>query len=72
MQPEESVWDEFLFGNDLYAIPEMAAQSSNPVVDIPPASKTDEEDKLRALIETPVFDYSRWDTHIWLTLLFSV
>ena len=58
LQPEESEWDEF--GNDLYAIPEMVpTQPSNPVVEVSPASKIDEENKIKALIETPALDWSR-------------
>ncbi|XP_073100202.1 E3 ubiquitin ligase PQT3-like [Elaeis guineensis] len=56
--PEESEWDEF--GNDLYAIPEvLPAQSSNPVVDVAPANKVDEDSKIKALIDTPALDWNR-------------
>ncbi|KAK4804574.1 hypothetical protein SAY86_004391 [Trapa natans] len=55
---EDSEWDEF--GNDLYAIPEaLPVQSNNQVPDIAPTSKTDEENKLKALINTPALDWQR-------------
>ncbi|PKI41547.1 hypothetical protein CRG98_038058 [Punica granatum] len=55
---EDSEWDEF--GNDLYAIPEvLPVQSSNPVPEIAPTNKADEENKLKALINTPALDWQR-------------
>lgn len=57
LQAEESEWDEF--GNDLYAIPEVAPQLGNPAVDASVASKIDEENKIKALVETPALDWSR-------------
>lgn len=58
LQAEESEWDEF--GNDLYSIPEVApAQLGIPVVDASAASKIDEENKIKALVETPALDWSR-------------
>ncbi|KAM7494063.1 hypothetical protein LguiB_028672 [Lonicera macranthoides] len=54
--PEDSEWDEF--GNDLYEIPEvLPVQLSNPVQDVLPTSKADEDSKIRALIDTPVLDW---------------
>ncbi|XP_021745891.1 E3 ubiquitin ligase PARAQUAT TOLERANCE 3-like isoform X1 [Chenopodium quinoa] len=49
------------FGNDLYAtIPEMTpGQSGNPMQDLVPASKADEDSKLKALIENSSFDWQR-------------
>ncbi|KAJ0974104.1 hypothetical protein J5N97_016069 [Dioscorea zingiberensis] len=56
--PEESEWDEF--GTDLYAMPDVIpSQSVNPVVDLSPANKVDEDSKLRALIDTPALDWNR-------------
>ncbi|MQL81922.1 hypothetical protein Taro_014371 [Colocasia esculenta] len=56
--PEESEWDEF--GNDLYDIPEvLPVQASNPVVNIPPPSKVDEESKIKALVDTTALDWQR-------------
>lgn len=56
LQPEESEWDEF--GNDLYAIPEaMPVQSGNPVQDVHPTNRADEDSKLKALIDTPALDW---------------
>lgn len=58
MQPEESEWDEF--GTDLYAIPDVTPfQSVNPVMDIAPANKIDEDSKIKALIDTPALDWNR-------------
>ncbi|KAK4745224.1 hypothetical protein SAY87_011536 [Trapa incisa] len=55
---EDSEWDEF--GNDLYAIPEaLPVQSNNQVLEIVPTSKTEEENKLKALINTPALDWQR-------------
>ncbi|PSS11545.1 DWNN domain protein [Actinidia chinensis var. chinensis] len=55
--PDDSEWDEF--GNDLYAIPEVLPvhQASNPIQDIPPPSKADEDSKIKALIDTPALDW---------------
>ncbi|KNA19128.1 hypothetical protein SOVF_064550 isoform B [Spinacia oleracea] len=49
------------FGNDLYAtIPEMTpGQSSNPMQDLVPPSKADEDSKLKAFIENSGFDWQR-------------
>ncbi|KAF8392366.1 hypothetical protein HHK36_022708 [Tetracentron sinense] len=57
--PEDSEWDEF--GNDLYAIPEaLPVQSSyHPLQDAPPPNKADEDSKIKALIDTPAFDWQR-------------
>ncbi|KAG0503877.1 hypothetical protein HPP92_003949 [Vanilla planifolia] len=56
--PEESEWDEF--GNDLYSIPEVhTAQLNAQVADISPASKVDEQSKIKALVDTPALDWSR-------------
>ncbi|KAH7653125.1 E3 ubiquitin-protein ligase RBBP6 protein [Dioscorea alata] len=56
--PEESEWDEF--GTDLYAIPDVTPfQSVNPVMDIAPANKIDEDSKIKALIDTPALDWNR-------------
>ncbi|XP_021901719.1 E3 ubiquitin ligase PQT3-like [Carica papaya] len=56
--PEDSEWDEF--GNDLYSIPEvLPTQSSNPLPDVPPTNKADEESKIKALIDTPALDWQR-------------
>ncbi|XP_020267892.1 E3 ubiquitin ligase PQT3-like [Asparagus officinalis] len=55
--PEESEWD--VFGNDLYAPEVVPTQSGNPGVDVSSASRIDEDDKLKALIETPALDWSR-------------
>lgn len=53
-----SEWDEF--GNDLYAIPEvLPVQSSNPIPDITPTNRADEENKIKALINTPALDWQR-------------
>lgn len=58
LQPEEYEWDEF--GNDLYATPEVnPPQMSNSVLDVPPANKVDEDSKIKALIDTPAFDWNR-------------
>ncbi|CAL1401571.1 unnamed protein product [Linum trigynum] len=55
---EETEWDEF--GNDLYAILEVApVQSSIPPPEAPPASKAEEESKIKALIDTPALDWQR-------------
>jgi len=59
LQPEESDWDEF--GNDLYAIPELIPTqlSNNPgVKNVSLSSKIDEDNKIKALIETPALDWS--------------
>ncbi|WOK91578.1 hypothetical protein Cni_G00269 [Canna indica] len=56
--PEEYDWDEF--GNDLYAIPESnTSQISNPVLDVSPANKVDEDSKIKALIDTSALDWNR-------------
>ncbi|XP_010673210.2 E3 ubiquitin ligase PQT3-like isoform X1 [Beta vulgaris subsp. vulgaris] len=49
------------FGNDLYAtIPEMTTvQSSNTLQDSAPASKADEDSKIKAFIENSGFDWQR-------------
>lgn len=58
LQEEESEWDEF--GNDLYAIPDVTPpQLGNPGVDASAASKIDEENKIKALVETPALDWNR-------------
>nr|XP_009396010.1 PREDICTED: uncharacterized protein LOC103981128 isoform X1 [Musa acuminata subsp. malaccensis] len=58
MRPQEYEWDEF--GNDLYVIPEVnAPQTSNPVIDVSPANKVDEDSKIKALIDTPALDWNR-------------
>lgn len=55
---EDSEWDEF--GNDLYAIPEvLPVQSSNPIPEITPTNRADEENKIKALINTPALDWQR-------------
>ncbi|CAN0842367.1 E3 ubiquitin ligase PQT3-like [Linum grandiflorum] len=55
---EENEWDEF--GTDLYAIPEVAPViSNNPPPEAPPASKADEDSKIKALIDTPALDWQR-------------
>ncbi|CAK9173261.1 unnamed protein product [Ilex paraguariensis] len=56
--PEDSEWDEF--GNDLYAIPEvLPVQSSNLIPDAAPPSKADEDNKIKAFIDTPALDWQR-------------
>lgn len=60
LQQEDSEWDEF--GNDLYAIPEvLPVQSSSQATEVASTSKTDEENKLKALINTPALDWQRLD-----------
>ncbi|CAN1333667.1 E3 ubiquitin ligase PQT3-like [Linum perenne] len=55
---DETEWDEF--GTDLYAIPEVAPViSNNPPPEAPPASKADEDSKIKALIDTPALDWQR-------------
>ncbi|KAG6386980.1 hypothetical protein SASPL_152162 [Salvia splendens] len=55
---EDLEWDEF--GNDLYAMPESThVPSSIPVQDATPVSKEDEENKIKALIDTPALDWQR-------------
>ncbi|KAG4134960.1 hypothetical protein ERO13_D08G187300v2 [Gossypium hirsutum] len=55
---EDTEWDEF--GNDLYSIPEtLPVQSSNPVHNAPPSNKADEDNKIKALIDTPALDWQR-------------
>ncbi|KAJ6827074.1 E3 ubiquitin ligase PQT3-like [Iris pallida] len=54
---EESEWD--VFGGDLYALPEdLPPQSRNPVSEVSPASKMDEENKIKALVETSALDWN--------------
>ncbi|XP_039016661.1 E3 ubiquitin ligase PQT3-like isoform X2 [Hibiscus syriacus] len=54
--PEETEWDEF--GNDLYSVPDtMPVLSSNPVHNAAPTNKADEDDKIKALIDTPALDW---------------
>ncbi|KAL4339322.1 hypothetical protein GQ457_08G026410 [Hibiscus cannabinus] len=56
--PEDTEWDEF--GNDLYSIPETrSVQSSNPVHNAPATDKADEDNKIKALIDTPALDWQR-------------
>ncbi|GMI76392.1 hypothetical protein like AT5G47430 [Hibiscus trionum] len=56
--PEDTEWDEF--GNDLYSIPDtLPVQSSNPVHNAPPTNKADEDNKIKALIDTPALDWQR-------------
>ncbi|KAH9777174.1 E3 ubiquitin ligase PQT3-like [Citrus sinensis] len=58
MNTLDSEWDEF--GNDLYAIPEAPpVQSSNPLLDVAPTNKADEDSKIKALIDTPALDWQR-------------
>lgn len=53
---EDSEFDEF--GNDLYAIPEaLPIVSTNPIPDVMPTNKADEENKIKALINTPALDW---------------
>ncbi|KAK1376364.1 DWNN domain-containing protein [Heracleum sosnowskyi] len=53
---DELEWDEF--GNDLYAIPEVAVvHSSNPVQCAPLPTKTDEDSKIKALFDTPALEW---------------
>lgn len=60
LQPEEPEWDEF--GNDLYDIPEaLPVQSSNQVVNISPPNIVDEENKIKAFVDTSALDWQRWD-----------
>ncbi|KAL8150863.1 hypothetical protein V2J09_020671 [Rumex salicifolius] len=56
MEPPE--WDDE-FGHDLYTtIPEVSlAQASNGIGEDLPPSKADEDNKIRALIETPALDW---------------
>lgn len=58
------------FGNDLYAtIPEMTTvQSSNTLQDSAPASKADEDSKIKAFIENSGFDWQRCDIYLYLFL----
>ncbi|KAK8584500.1 hypothetical protein V6N13_109889 [Hibiscus sabdariffa] len=56
--PEDTEWDEF--GNDLYSIPEtLPVQFINPVHNAPPTNKADEDNKIKALIDTPALDWQR-------------
>lgn len=58
LQPEEPEWDEF--GNDLYDIPEaLPVQSSNQVVNISPPNIVDEENKIKAFVDTSALDWQR-------------
>ncbi|KAB5564103.1 hypothetical protein DKX38_004157 [Salix brachista] len=55
---EDNEWDEF--GNDLYSIPDvLPVQSSNPPPDVAPTNKADEDDRIKALIDTPALDWQR-------------
>ncbi|KAL9405922.1 hypothetical protein Peur_002894 [Populus x canadensis] len=55
---EDSEWDEF--GNDLYSIPDvLPVQSNNPPPDVVPTNKADEDDRIKALIDTPALDWQR-------------
>ncbi|CAK7356347.1 unnamed protein product [Dovyalis caffra] len=55
---EDNEWDEF--GNDLYSIPDvLPAQSNNPPPDVAPTNKADEDDRIKALIDTPALDWQR-------------
>ncbi|XP_042062018.1 E3 ubiquitin ligase PQT3-like isoform X1 [Salvia splendens] len=55
---EDLEWDEF--GNDLYAMPETTpVPPSIPVQDATFVSKEDEENKIKALIDTPALDWQR-------------
>uniref|UniRef100_A0A6N2KDR3 DWNN domain-containing protein n=2 Tax=Salix TaxID=40685 RepID=A0A6N2KDR3_SALVM len=55
---EDNEWDEF--GNDLYSIPDvLPAQSNNPPHDVVPTNKADEDDRIKALIDTPALDWQR-------------
>ncbi|KAK8955370.1 hypothetical protein KSP40_PGU000555 [Platanthera guangdongensis] len=57
-QPEESEWHEF--GNDLYSIPEVhLAQLIAPIVDVSPVDRVDEDSKIKALVDTPAFDWNQ-------------
>ncbi|PIA31749.1 hypothetical protein AQUCO_04900203v1 [Aquilegia coerulea] len=54
--PNETEWD--VFGNDLYAIPEvMPIQSNNMVQDNSTCDKADEDNKIKALIDSSAFDW---------------
>ncbi|KAE8678620.1 DWNN domain isoform 2 [Hibiscus syriacus] len=56
--PEDTEWDEF--GNDLYSTPEvLPVQSSNPVHNALPTNKADEENMIKALINTPSLVWQR-------------
>lgn len=56
--PEDNDWDEF--GNDLYAIPDvLPVQSSNPVQDAPPSNRVDEDNMIKALIDTTSMDWQQ-------------
>ncbi|CAA6665037.1 unnamed protein product [Spirodela intermedia] len=58
LYPEEPEWDEF--GNDLYDIPEaLPVQSSNQVVNISPPNVVDEENKIKAFVDTTALDWQR-------------
>ncbi|KAI4377922.1 hypothetical protein MLD38_015477 [Melastoma candidum] len=55
---EDSEFDEF--GNDLYSIPEtLPIISTNTMPDFIPTNKADEENKIKALINTPALDWQR-------------
>jgi len=57
LQPEESEWNEFV--KDLSSIPELLPmESSNPVVHVSAASKIDEDEKIKSLVETPALDWN--------------
>jgi len=44
----------------LYSIPDvLPVQSSNPPPDVAPTNKADEDDRIKALIDTPALDWQR-------------
>uniref|UniRef100_A0A7N0RBD8 DWNN domain-containing protein n=1 Tax=Kalanchoe fedtschenkoi TaxID=63787 RepID=A0A7N0RBD8_KALFE len=56
--PDDTDWD--VFGNDLYAVPEITpVQFMNSTQDAPPPTKEDEDSKIQALIETPALDWQQ-------------
>ncbi|KAJ6701035.1 RETINOBLASTOMA-BINDING PROTEIN 6, partial [Salix koriyanagi] len=65
---EDNEWDEF--GNDLYSIPDvLPAQSNNPPHDVVPTNKADEDDRIKALIDTPALDWQRQGVLMALVLV---
>ena len=59
IQVEEPEWDEF--GNDLYDNPEaLPVQSATPVVNMFPPNIVDEENKIKAFVDTSALDWQRW------------
>ncbi|KAI4364838.1 hypothetical protein MLD38_020877 [Melastoma candidum] len=55
---EDSEYDEF--GSELYSIPEtLPIVSTNTAPDFAPTNKADEENKIKALINTPALDWQR-------------